>query len=114
MLLHYLDIAPRETNSGNIMCELLGSEVTELSVCSSTTPQGSRALSVALCINLIMISRLLVPPTCHILLQLTASLTELLVLFVLKRVETDGIDPLKCLEGKRKGMGAYHRKKRQR
>lgn len=114
MLLHYLDIARRETNSGNIMCELLGLEVTELSVSSSTTPQGSSAPSVALCINLITISRLLMPPTCHILLQLTASLTELLVLFVLKRVETDGTDPSKCLEGKRKGVGAYRRKQRQR
>lgn len=93
MLLHYLDSALRETNSSNIMCELPGSEAKELNICSSTTPRGSRAPSVALCVNLIMISRLFLLQTCHILIQLTASLTELLVLFVLKRVETDGIDP---------------------
>lgn len=96
MLLHYLDIALRETNSSNITCELPGAKATEQNICSSTTPQGSRPPSVALCVNLIMISRLFIPQTCHILIQITASLTELLVLFILKRVETDEIDPFKC------------------
>lgn len=58
MLLRYLDIARKETNSSNIMCELPGAKVTELDLCSSTTPQGSGPRSVGLSINLIMISRL--------------------------------------------------------
>lgn len=58
MLLHYLDIARRETNSSNIMCELPGAKATELDLCSSATPQGSRPCSVGLCVNLITNSRL--------------------------------------------------------
>lgn len=114
MLLHYLDTALRQTSSSNFsvwaarLQKLMERDSAHQELC------GVADLIRLSCVwaSSQSTDSWIAPENCYRLFPISLlSLAEALTLFTLERVETDGIDSLKCLEQKTNVWAAILKKK---